>query len=86
MKTIFDATMRLSEHFTLGEMCYSATAEAKKIPNPEAAHHSDAEPMQALSGAPVLPAGTAHQGEQWLPLPAAQPDGGRCAHVAAPEG
>ena len=33
MKTIFDATMRLSEHFTLGEMCYSATAEAKKIPN-----------------------------------------------------
>ena len=33
MKTIFDATMHLSEHFTLGEMCYSATAEAKKIPN-----------------------------------------------------
>ena len=33
MKTIFDATMRLSEHFTLGEMCYSATAEAKQIPN-----------------------------------------------------
>ena len=33
MKTIFDATMRLTEHFTLGEMCYSATAEAKKIPN-----------------------------------------------------
>ena len=33
MNTIFDATMHLSEHFTLGEMCYSATAEAKKIPN-----------------------------------------------------
>ena len=33
MKTIFDATMRLSEHFTLGEMIYSATAEAKQIPN-----------------------------------------------------
>ena len=32
-KPIIDASMRLSEHFTLGEMCYSATAEAKKIPN-----------------------------------------------------
>lgn len=33
MKTIIDTTMRLTEHFTLGEMIYSATAEAKKIPN-----------------------------------------------------
>ena len=32
-KLIIDATMHLTEHFTLGEMCYSATAEAKKIPN-----------------------------------------------------
>ena len=32
-KPIIDASMHLSEHFTLGEMCYSATAEAKKIPN-----------------------------------------------------
>ena len=32
-KTIIDAAMHLTEHFTLGEMCYSATAEAKQIPN-----------------------------------------------------
>ena len=46
MKTIFDATMRLSEHFTLGEMCYSATAEAKKIPNVPLKQHITA--MQNL--------------------------------------
>ena len=46
MKTMFDATMRLSEHFTLGEMCYSATAEAKKIPNIPLKQHITA--MQTL--------------------------------------
>ena len=33
MKQILDYNMRLSEHFTLGEMIASPTAEAQKIPN-----------------------------------------------------
>ena len=33
MKQILDYNMRLSEHFTLGEMLASPTAEAHKIPN-----------------------------------------------------
>ena len=62
MKTIFDATMRLSEHFTLGEMCYSATAEAKKIPNIPLKQHITAmqnlcerclEPVRCQLGLPI---------------------------------
>ena len=62
MKTIFDATMRLSEHFTLGEMCYSATAEAKQIPNIPLKQHITAmqnlcerclEPVRQQLGLPI---------------------------------
>ena len=44
--TIVDMSQHLSAHFTLGEMCYSRTAEEKQIPNIPLKHHITA--MQNL--------------------------------------
>ena len=61
-KLIIDATMHLTEHFTLGEMCYSATAEAKQIPNIPLKQHITAlqnlcvrclEPVRSQLGLPI---------------------------------
>ena len=61
-KLIIDASMHLSEHFTLGEMCYSATAEAKQIPNIPLKQHitamqtlckRDLEPVRSQLGLPI---------------------------------
>ena len=62
MKTIIDTTMRLTEHFTLGEMCYSATADDKQIPNIPLKQHITAlqnlcvrclEPVRQQLGLPI---------------------------------
>jgi hypothetical protein len=61
-KLIIDATMHLTEHFTLGEMCYSATADDKQIPNIPLKQHITAlqnlcvrclEPVRQQLGLPI---------------------------------
>ena len=61
-KLIIDATMHLTEHFTLGEMCYSRTADDKQIPNIPLKQHITAlqnlcvrclEPVRQQLGLPI---------------------------------
>ena len=61
-KLNISADTSLSAHFTLGEMCYSATAEAKQIPNIPLKQHITAlqnlcerclEPLRQQLGLPI---------------------------------